>query len=319
MNRLLWVVAACLAPAIGCSSSNPHFEGDGGDGSGTDGTTGDTVADGDGGVLPDGDAAVPDGDVGTTEDGWGWLPDGGCRQVPCQEHIYACGNCADDDDDDRIDWMDTDCLGPCDNNESGFDLLIPGGDAAPCRLDCYFDQDEGPGNDQCNWDHRCDPLQPDHNPLCRYRDPPPPDANCPATQAEHCLEFCLERLTPNGCDCFGCCDLPGGSGNWVFIGTVNAAGVGTCTLEDAADHDLCHPCTPVASCLNSCGPCELCLGRTELPPECFPGGDPDAGTDGGTPPGDRCPPEIQPCGLPTDPLCPDGYYCITGCCQPMIF
>jgi hypothetical protein len=236
------------------------------------------------------------------------LPDGGCAPVTCQGHLYACGNCGDDDGDGRTDWADPDCLGPCHNNESGFDLGIPGGDARPCALDCYFDQDEGSGNDQCLWDHRCDPLEPDPNPLCRYRSPPPPDANCPSTQTAACLDFCL-RLTPNGCDCFGCCELPGGSGNWVFIGSVGTGGAGTCDLGHMTDPAACHPCTPTESCLNGCGPCELCLGRTELPPECFGGGD-----DGGTP-GPRCPDGVQPCGLEGDLPCPAEFYCITGCCQ----
>jgi hypothetical protein len=110
----------------------------------------------------------------------------------------------------------------------------------------------------------------------------------------------------------------------VFIGSVDGDGTPTCTLADAADPDRCHPCTPVEDCLNDCGPCELCLGRTELPPECFPH-DTDGGTDGWTDgwtdgeiPGDRCSPGIQACGLPDDPPCPPDFYCITGCCQMTI-
>jgi hypothetical protein len=329
MNGLSGVFAALLLVlSAGCTSANPAFRGDAPDEVPNDGASGDTVwdgagADGDGsgadgdGTGVDGEGTGVDGDA-AVDDAWGPLPDGGCLSVACQTHVYACGNCGDDDDDDRIDWADPDCLGPCDNNESGFFLDIPGGDSAPCKLDCYFDQDQGSGNDECMWDHRCDPLEPDHDPHCVYTSPPPPEAHCPETQTETCLEFCMERLTPNGCDCFGCCEVPGGSDNWVFIGTVDEAGVGTCTLRDAADHDLCHPCTPVESCLNPCGPYELCLGRTELPRECFPGGE-DGGTDGGVPPGDRCAPEVQPCGLPGDAPCPPDYYCITGCCQPMLF
>ena len=299
MKRMSWtVVAVFLMLAAGCTSSNPDFEGDG---TGGDGTTVETTGDGTG------------TDGVTTEDVWGPLPDGGFLEVTCQGHLYTCGNALDDDDDGLTDWQDPDCLGPCDNNEGGYYLLIPGGDSAPCKLDCYFDQDQGSGNDQCMWDHRCDPLEPDWDPACGYSDPPPPSATCPETQNDACLEFCM-RLMPNGCDCFGCCELPGGSGNWVFIGSLDGSGNPTCTLDDRDDHELCHPCTPVENCLNGCGPCELCLGRTELPPECFPD-DPDAGTDGGTPPGDRCAPGIQPCGLPDDPMCPAGYYCITGCCQ----
>jgi len=84
-----------------------------------------------------------------------------------------------------------------------------------------------------------------------------------------------------------------------------------------------------------CGRGGLCLGRTELPADCFPPVPVDAGPlpdayvpvgtdagplpdayvpDGGTPP-PRCPPGDQPCGLPSDPACPaTAPYCLTGCC-----
>ncbi len=283
------ILVLTLTSAVGCGGGNGDGDagtGGGGDGSMTPGMDGSTTP------RPDG--------------AWSPLPDGGCAPVMCQEHLYACGNCMDDDGDGRADWADPDCLGPCDNNERGFDLLIPGGDARPCALDCYFDQDEGFGNDLCTWDHRCDPLEPDPSPLCGYRSPPPADAMCPATQPEACHDFC-GPLTPNGCDCFGCCELPAGSGSFVFIGATDSAGNGTCDLASATDPSRCPPCTPVADCLNGCGRCELCLGRTTLPPECTP--------DGGTPPGERCEPGIQACGLPGDPPCPTGDYCITGCCQ----
>src|SRR5262249_32876189 len=93
----------------------------------------------------------------------------------------------------------------------------------------------------------------------------------------------------------------------------------SCTLDDITDVSLCRPCTPVGDCLNTCGHCELCIGRTTLPADCAP--PPDAGTpppDGGTPTPDggvyRCPAGVQPCGLPGDVGCPTGLYCLTGCC-----
>ena len=299
---------------------------DDGDGTGVDGGGGGTDGGGVDGavVLPDGRVITPDaggtptdGGGGTVDGGWGECMSGECAPVMCQTHLYACGDGIDNDGDGHTDAYDPDCLGACDNNESGFDLLIPGGDAAPCTLDCYYDQDEGSGNDMCNWDHRCDPLEPDHNALCMYRDPPPPSAMCPDPQAAGCHDFC-GPLTPNGCDCFGCCELPAGSGEYVFIGTRDAAGVGTCSIEAALarDHEACHPCTPVADCLNDCGRCELCLGRTTLPPDCVP---PPPGTDAGPRPDggtdyERCEGGEQPCGTPSDPACPAQYYCVTGCC-----
>lgn len=312
MARIAPLLGAWLVVA-GCTSDNPGFEGDVGetwdgfDGSGDVELPDGVVADGDGAVGDD-DGAVGDDDGADVGDVWGETADGGCTPFACQAHTYACGNCLDDDGDTSADWADPDCLGPCDNNEAGFHLGIPGGDSRPCGLDCYFDQDQGSGNDQCNWDQRCDPAVPD--PGCPYQDPPPSSATCPSVQDPDCLTICMP-LVPNGCDCFGCCELPAGSGRWVFIGTTDTEDVPTCDLAHMSDDALCRPCTPVEDCLNGCGPCELCLGRTELPPECF------GGEDGGVP-GERCPPDIQPCGLPGDPLCPETTYCITGCCQPIL-
>ena len=111
--------------------------------------------------------------------------------VPCQGHIYQCGNSVDDDGDGLIDDQDPDCLGPCANNETGVFLNIPGGDSAPCQLDCYFDQDQGPGNDGCEWDHRCDPLSvgpdfPPEGPSCPYTESRVGSSDCPDTQSELC-------------------------------------------------------------------------------------------------------------------------------------
>lgn len=316
--RLLNVLAIALILAA-CDDGN-------GDGDG--GATGDGGTDRmDGSTLPDGAPRPVDGatdagfdDLDATIGTW----DGNVVPgiVPCQGHIYQCGNSIDDDGDGLIDDQDPDCLGPCANNEAGFFLNIPGGDSAPCRLDCYFDQDQGPGNDGCQWDHRCDPLEPDTDPACAYRDPPPPSATCPAEQSTQCADFC-SPLVPNGCDCFGCCELPAGSGEYVFIGSVDASGAPTCSLDTL---EGCNSCTPVPACLNTCGRCELCLGRSadDLPADCFPPTTPDGGTlpdggpvpvpDGGTPIDVCGDPERQDCGVPGLPACPEGFFCLTGCC-----
>ena len=88
-------------------------------------------------------------------------PDGGvvCVQATCQGKIYACGDCTDNDGDGKTDMNDVGCLGPCDNTETDLTLGIPGGNNAPCKADCYFDQDTGSGNDTCEWDHSCDPHE----------------------------------------------------------------------------------------------------------------------------------------------------------------
>lgn len=343
LARSVVLLNVCTLLAAGCSCSE---EGDADSGVPPDAAEMDGMT-----PLPDG-APVPDGSATPMDgatlgvDGSIILPDAALAPptpVTCQGHLYACGDAVDNDGDGLIDWQDPDCLGPCDNNEAGFDLMIPGGDAQPCRLDCYFDQDEGAGNDMCRWDHRCDPLEPsaDEPPLgCDCRAPPcgggtrevngccvPADATCPVPQISACHDFCMP-LVPNGCDCFGCCNLPAGSDRFVFIGSVDSSGTPTCNLDVMEDDSRCHPCTPVADCQNTCGRCELCLGRTfeDLPDDCFMTPPPtDAGTltdgapaptpDGGPTTIDVCEDDtLQDCGVPGLPPCPEGFYCLTGCC-----
>jgi hypothetical protein len=277
------------------------------------------------------DAPIVPFDVGPIgPDGNGFdVGPAGCFPAMCQAHLYQCGNCLDDDADGLIDAQDPDCLGPCGNNESGFDPMIPGISLTNCTADCFYDQDGGSGNDQCTYDYRCDPLSPDIDPAhpdrCMY------DAGrtCPATQPTPCHDFC-GPLTPNGCDCFGCCEITPGSGDYVFVGSMPEPGHDACSRDTLTDPMSCRPCTPVADCLNTCEHCELCFGRTTLPDDCF-ATPPDASVpdaaypDGGhpdayVPPFDanvpmRCPVGRQPCGLPSDPVCPAGEFCITGCCQ----
>jgi len=235
----------------------------------------------------------------------------------CQGHIYACGDLLDNDADELVDSVDPDCLGPCDNTEESYISGIPGGSGGQCKLDCYFDQDSGDGNDHCVWNHKCDPFEsaPDFFPepangnQCAYNmnhsEPGAGDcATMMSTQPTECLEYC-GPLTPNGCDCFGCCELPAGSRNYVWLGSEGADGNTVCTEAELGNPDICHPCTPVTACLNDCNVCELCVGKTQLPPEC------------GDPSGIECPAGIEQCGLPGLPPCLSAFYCITGCCQPV--
>jgi len=257
--------------------------------------------------------------------------------VECQGHIYECGDLMDNDGDGLMDYQDPDCLGPCDNTEDSFYGGIPGQSGPACLVECYFDQDSGSGNDDCHWNHQCDPHEeaPDYYPepengaQCAYDS----NANTPGTgsscdelyltQSQACYDYC-GPLTPNGCDCFGCCELPAGGGNYVWLGSEDAAGNGSCTLADMADPTKCHPCLPVAACLNDCGPCEVCIGKPAPDPGCDPGGGSGGGGagsggsgagSGGGGTGAQCPDGNEACGLPGQPLCPDGYYCITGCCR----
>ncbi len=237
----------------------------------------------------------------------------------CQGHIYQCGDGVDNDADGLIDDADPDCLGPCDNTEDSYYGGIPGQNNAPCRQDCYFDQDTGPGNDDCYWSHKCDPLSvaPAYPPSADAQCAFDPTASIPgsgescasleAQQSAECASVC-GTLTPNGCDCFGCCELPAGSGKYVWLGSTQNS-VGSCDAANLGDPGKCRPCTPVPSCLNVCDKCELCVGKDTLPADCAPDGG-SAGSGGA-----QCAPGVQPCGQSGQAPCPAASYCITGCCQ----
>lgn len=244
--------------------------------------------------------------------GSGGAPPHVCQQRTCEGRLYDCGDCDDNDGDQLIDSDDPECTGPCDNTENSYYGGIPGQNNAPCRQDCYFDPDTGSGNDQCYWSHECDPYSvapafpPSGDSQCAYQ----PDANIPgsnstcdglkATQADHCLATC-QPITPNGCDCFGCCELPADSGKFVWLGSTTQ-NVGTCDAAHVDDPAACRPCTQVPSCRNPCDPCEVCVGRTGPSPSC------DMTSSA------RCPASVAACGQPGEPACEAGYYCITGCC-----
>ncbi|MCB9604516.1 MAG: hypothetical protein H6720_29700 [Sandaracinus sp.] len=328
LSSLLLLSLACGGDDDGGSDDGGTTEGDGGgfdgstvrpDGSTTTMDGGDPFDGGDGGgavVLPDGNVVIPD--AGPEE----------CRPVSCAGRTYLCGDCIDNDGDGLVDSADPDCVGACDNNEAGYDLGIPGGDVGRCDRDCYYDSNQGIGNDGCAWGVNCDET------LAMTQECRTPDS-CTETQGAMCRNTCA-TITPNGCDCFGCCELPAGSGSFVFLGS-NVDGVPTCTFADVGDPTKCFPCVPVGgvdgdnACYNECGRCELCLGRdpATIPADCFPpppmdGGMPmDAGPlpDGSTPPDAGTPPPPPTCddgrlacGVPGLAPCPANFYCLTGCC-----
>ncbi len=244
--------------------------------------------------------------------------------APCQGMVYECGDLVDNDNDGLLDSLDPDCLGPCDNTEDSYFPDLPSNTNNSCKLDCYWDAGDGSGDDMCYWSHECDPnnVAPDYYPTpwltCDYIGEDgttnPPGKTCGelyATQSDQCLSFC-GPLTPNGCDCFGCCELPALSGSYVFVGSVGANEDSECTLADVANPDLCHPCQPVAACLNDCEPCEICIGHPEPEPGCGEGGGGSGAGGGGG--GQQCPDGVQACGLSGQDPCPNSYTCITGCC-----
>ncbi len=230
----------------------------------------------------------------------GTLGDGGIFDAididgfgPCAPGTTQCTNCKDDDGDKAIDWQDPECTGPLDDDEATFATGIPGDNVDPCKQDCFFDGNSGSGDDRCDWNLKCDPKNPGA-PKCPYD---PNYKSCPM-QTQPCINFC-KPLTPNGCDCFGCCEIPDGDGGQVFVYLA-----ATCSLSVISDATKCPRCTPVQDCFNPCDKCELCLGKATLPPECNEGG-----TMG-------CSQGQQACNQ--NMACPLGQYCLTGCCLPNV-
>jgi len=306
--RVLCIVLASplLAFSLPSCSDGTSSSGSAGAGSGATGGTG-----GMGGMGGTGGSSTGGGGSG----GSGGVP----MPVACINQFYECGDGEDNDGDGKFDSNDPDCLGACDNTEGGYFGGIPGQVGQACIVDCYFDADSGAGNDGCYWNHNCDPMAvaPNFYPekyesqQCQYD----AAANTPGTpmsctelsmgQSQECYDYC-KPLVPNGCDCFGCCELPAESGKFVWLGSENPNGTGSCSIAELGNPDMCQPCTPVPGCNNDCGICELCVGKDVLPPECMM-------NDGG--PSEQCEAGIQPCGLQGQDPCPVNSYCVTGCCQ----
>jgi hypothetical protein len=264
---------------------------------------------------------------GTTTGGGGSTGTGGASATGgCDPNGPKCNNCKDDDGDGLIDALDPECVGPLDNDESSFATGIPGDNVDACKQDCFFDGNSGQGDDGCDWNFKCDPASPGANAAkaCPY------DAsyhNCTTTQSQKCLTTC-RTVTPNGCDCFGCCLVPGAP-HPIYLAPA-------CTAANFDDPTKCPACTQQTSCMNTCEHCEICVGKTTLPPDCVipppttgaggttgttgaagtTGTTGAGGAEGGTP----CAGGRQYCGPGgiAPGACPTGTYCTTGCCIPGI-
>lgn len=196
--------------------------------------------------------------------------------------VCQCSDGKNNDSDSYIDAADPECTGPYDNDESSYATGIPGDNSDPYAQDCFFDGDSGGGNDGCRWDIRCES--------------PPNGQHCNNNQLAGCDK--CRPLVPNGCDCFGCCDIyVDGVAHTVRI-------IDTCTAAVITDPVKCPVCTKVTACENPCGMCEECLGRPP-DPSC-------TSSDGGGNPG-QCDVGVTPCAEP-DNTCPPEYKCVTGCC-----
>jgi hypothetical protein len=283
-----------------------------------------TGASGDGGAVPGSGQTTAGGMTITTVPGVVTTPSF-CPVVPSQ-----CSDGKDNDNDGKIDAVDPECVGPCDNDEGSYATGIPGDNIDACKQDCFFDGDSGAGNDGCDWNLKCDPANPGKYAakVCEY------DArfamqgkNCQAMPSQKCLDTC-RSITPNGCDCFGCCTVP-----------VNGMQVSvklqpSCSAAKFGDPVACPRCTPVTSCQNTCETCEVCVGKPAPDPSCptvapppptpSPSPPPPPGVDAAPPPPPPPPGPTPTCasgivtcgpgGQVATTGCATGFYCLTGCC-----
>ena len=186
--------------------------------------------------------------------------------------MAQCSDGIDNDGDGKVDYDDPECVGPLDNDEGSFATGIPGDNMDPCKQDCFFDGNSGAGNDGCDWQLKCDPRS--TNSKCpydqQYATQHANECSLSGSQSQQCINFC-KRLVPNGCDCFGCCAVPGAPTPILLAAT--------CTAADFDNPAKCPPCTQVTQCNNPCDRCELCIGKTTIPADCTT----RRGTDAGTP------------------------------------
>jgi hypothetical protein len=244
-------------------------------------------------ALSTGTAGQAGGATGTGGLGGGKIPIG----------MTQCSDGVDNDNDGKVDYADPECVGGLDNDEGTFATGIPGDNIDACKQDCFFDGNSGMGDDGCDWQLKCDPMT--NNAACPY-DPDfaashAMECSLSASQSQKCIDYC-RKLVPNGCDCFGCCTVPGA--------TTPIRLVPTCTAADFGNPAKCPACTQVTQCMVPCGRCEYCIGKDTLPPDC--------NADGGTP--YTCPEGYTACGqygvAPEN--CPVDTTCVTGCCRPTV-
>jgi cysteine-rich repeat protein len=315
----LALMSACPSNPSGDEVSETGTDDDGiNPETGTADTTADdveTTADDDIETTADTDADTTDAteDTGTSECGNGMLEAGeecddgnlesmdGCSStcqsesgmvpIPCNGTIYACGDMVDNDRDGSIDLDDKECISPCDDNEGSFQTDLPGQNN-DCKGDCYFDSNSGGGDDQCEWNLQCDPENPGAQVGCEYDPQMAMGPMCMAELPQECLDFCIP-LIPNGCDCFGCCQI---GDEFYYLDSSP-----DCALDNLG---ACEACTFYEDCGNPCMPeeCELCFGQ-----------DPEDLPEGCDMP--ECPENFPPCLENTD--CVEGTWCQTGCCVPI--
>lgn len=339
------ILAGALVGLTAGVSCNDRGSGTAGTGSGADGAAAETGS-GAGTGTGTGDTAESGGTTGSGTGtggtagvggaGTGGAAVGGASGVPpagtdlksynCTIGSTECSDNKDNDGDTLIDWQDPECIAPCDNDEGSFATGIAGDNIDACKQDCFFDGNSGQGDDGCNWDLSCDPANPGKDIRCPYSGSTTGGRCSMATQSQKCIDFC-RHVVPNGCDCFGCCEVyANGTPTTVLL-------LPSCSVAKIADTTACPRCTQNASCINTCGQCEVCLGKPAPDPSCYTTGTGGAPGTGGTPgtggsggaagtggaggtggePMGGCSAGFQYCG-PGGMPCMSGTFCLTGCC-----
>jgi hypothetical protein len=227
-------------------------------------------------------------------------PPAGCSMAA---DAPACNNCLDDDHDGSIDGFDVECTGALDDDEGTFATGIPGDNQDDTFQDCFFDGNSGGGAEDCNI-HVCCLLGAVDQAHCTIHPQQFDPASCDAPQTQGCRDHCLD-LTPPGCDCFGCCTICDPTTDECFDIITNPVTAPMCDASSIGDPTKCPRCEKVDSCNNPCGAedCILCPGQSpdDLPDTCD---------------GQECPEGSSVCSA--DVACPEGQFCITGCCVAAI-
>lgn len=283
-----------LLSLLGCGDDDRSAAGTGGSAASSAGSGATGGTSGTGGVAGSTDASTP-------------FPTNDAGQVLCGTEPCKCANGIDDDNDGFIDGADAECTGPYDDDEASFATGIPGDNVDSCQ-DCFFDGNSGQGNDGCAY-----PTE------CLYGETPPGNGGSDCKDcavSDRCVDYCKAR-TPNGCDCFGCCGVRTDSGE-----VVNVVLAASCSLDVVDDETKCPRCVQATNdCVNECGRCELCPGKTvaDLPLDCY-ATPPDAAVpDAGAPtyPPQSCD-EGQTACDDTHPCPPITFYCQQGCCLQIL-
>lgn len=237
-------------------------------------------------------------DAGRTDSGESVLEDGGSREggpsfddagkALCGTRQCQCSNGIDDaDDDTKADSEDPECTGPFDDSEADFGTGVPQETSSPKCQNCFYSYSQG--KDACQRPTEC--LT---NPGARVQ------GMCrECAVGDACRNSC-QGLTPNGCDCFGCCEV---RRNGVVARRIQLTP--SCSMKNLDDPLACKSCELARDCYNECGPCESCPGKelVDLPDSC--GDNQFSCEDGGL----TCGP-TRGCGADA--------YCLWGCCVPYL-